>query len=459
MKRTYILLISLILLVSQTMAGSRKPGWVKQRPNNPDYYIGIAFCQKKASSAIDYMQDTRTRALRELSSEIEVTISSNSILHQLENNNDFYQSYESKINASVMQTLEGYELETWEDKKEYWVIARLSKAKHKLQKEIKLDRAKMTASVHMEEAQKHLDNRHPYAALEAYFKAALSIKDHLEADLTHRSIHGTQNIGTAIQNGITTTLQSLTIEPGQDTYQIGRTGIANLKPTAQVNHNTSDGKLPSEGVPVTFKFIAGSGNLQERAVSNSDGGVSTSISNIKTGLKNQQVLIELDTTPMAEMFEQNEALFKLFLGKTPLPHTVITIELEKILASFSIQEIVVDNQKVCESLQRDIKALLSQNYFIFTQNEQLSKYAISINPTVTKGETKTGNGYTVYVVYGGLNITIEDISTGHEVFTHNISGVRGFQPGSYGHAIAAACRTILSRFQEEVVPALDQLEL
>ena len=458
MKRTYIFMMIMILLGGQLMAAPRKPAWVKQRPNNPDYYIGIAF-SKKTGSTIDYMQDTRTRALRELSSEIEVTISSNSILQQLESNNDFYQSYESKINSSVLQTLEGYELETWEDKKEYWVMARLSKAKHKLQKEMKLDRAKMTASVHMEEAQKHLANQRPYAALESYFKAALSIKDHLEADLTHRSVNGTQNIGVAVQNGITTTLQNLTIEPEQKTYQIGRTGIANLKPTAQVNLNTPDGSFAAEGVPVTFKFIAGSGNLQEKGVSDHSGAVSTSINNIRTGLKNQQVQIELDIAPIEELFEQNEAIFKLFLGKTPLPRAVIKIELEKILASFSMQEIVVDDQKVCESLQRDIKTILSQNFFTFTQDEHQSKYAISINPTVTKGETKTGNGYTVYIVYGGLNMTIVDVSSGHEVFTHNISGVRGFQPGSYSHAITSACRTILTRFQEEVIPALEQLDL
>ena len=458
MKKTYLLLISLILLASQTMAGPRKPAWVKQRPNNPDYYIGIAF-SKKTGNTIDYMQDTRTRALRELSSEIEVTISSNSILQQLESNNDFYQSYESKINASVLQTLEGYELETWEDKKEYWVMARLSKTKHKLQKEMKLDRAKMTASVHIEEAQKHLANQRPYAALESYFKAALSIKDHLEADLTHRSVTGTQNLGVAIQNGITTTLQNLTIAPEQAAYQVGRTGIANLKPRAQLNLITPNGSFPAEGVPVRFTFIAGSGNIQDKSVSDHDGTVSTSINNIRTGLKNQQVLIELDIAPIQELFDENEALFKLFLGKTPLPQAIIKIELEKVLASFSMQEILVDGQKVCESLQRDVKAILSQNFFTFTHDEQQSKYAISINPTVTKGETKTGNGYTVYIVYGGLNMTIVDVSTGHEVFTHNISGVRGFQPGSYTHAITAACRTILARFQEEAIPALEQLDL
>lgn len=458
MKKTYLIIILVSQLAFQLMAAPRKPGWVRQRPNNPDYYIGIAF-SNKAGSSIDYMQETRTRALRELSSEIEVTISSNSILHQLENNNDFMQSYESKINSSVMQTLEGYELETWEDKKEYWVMVRLSKTKHKLQKQMKLDRAKMTASVHIEEAQKLLALQRPYSALESFFKAALSIKDHLESDLDHRSVDGNQNIGLSIRKGIITTLQNISIESDRSTLQMGRAGIGNLQPSALVNYNTPTGTYASEGIPVTFKFATGSGVLQEKATSDRAGYVATAITNIRTGLKSQQIVIELDMNPIKDLFKDNETLYGLFLGNTPLPRKTIKIELEKTIAYLHMNEVVVDGQRVCESLQQDIKALLSQNYFIFTQDEMQSKYTITINPTITKGETKTGNGYTVYIVYAGLNMSIIDTTTGHELFTHNISGVRGFQPGSYTHAITAACRSILARFKEEVVPALDQLEL
>ncbi len=458
MKYTYVLLLILIQLAVQSTAAPRKPGWVKQRPNDSNYYIGIAF-STKAGSTIDYIQDTRTRALRELSSEIKVTISSNSILHQFENNNYFTQSYESKINASVMQTLEGYELETWEDKKEYWVMVRLSKAKHKLQKEMKLDRAKMTASVYIEEAAKYIEDQQPYAALESYFKAAQSIENDLESDLNYRNVNGTQNIGQSIQNGITNTLQNISIETGKSTYQIGRTSVAGLQPSARVIFHNHDTAIPVEGVPVTFRFIAGSGNLQNSANSNREGEVSTTITNLRTGLKNQQLLVELDMKPIQAMFEKNEELFHLFLGKKPLPQLKINIELAKVVATFTMNEAIVDGQKVCESLQRDIKAMLSQNFFTFTQDEPQSKYAVSITPSITKGETKTGNGYTVYIVYGGLNMTIVDVASGHEIFTHNISGVRGFQPGSYAHAINTACQNIWSRFQEEAIPALEQLDL
>ena len=458
MKRFYILLLVLTQTVGLMTAAPRKPAWVKQRPNNTDYYIGIAF-SPKTGNTIDYMQDTRTRALRELSSEIEVTISSNSILHQLENNTDFYQSYESKINAAVLQTLEGYELESWEDKKEYWVMVRLSKTKHKLQKEMKLDRAKMTASVYIDEAVKFIEQQKPYAALESYFKAAKSIENHLESDLNYRNVSGTQNIGQSIQNGITSTLQNISIDTETGTYQTGRTGIANLQPSARVNYHYSEEVIPVEGIPVTFRFIAGSGNLQANATSNRNGEVSTTITNLRTGLKNQQLLVELDMAPIKEIFEKNEALFNVFLGKTPLPSLKIRIELAKVMATFTMSNTMVDGQLVCESLQRDIKSVLSQNFFTFTQDEQQAKYAVSITPSITKGEPKAGNGYTVYIVYGGLSMTVVDVATQNELFTHNISGVRGFQPGSYSHAINAACQNLLTRFNEEVIPALEQLDL
>ena len=49
----------------------------------------------------------------------------------MESNFEFKEEYEAKINTSVQETLEGYEVLTWEDKNEYWVMTRLSKDKYK----------------------------------------------------------------------------------------------------------------------------------------------------------------------------------------------------------------------------------------------------------------------------------------------------------------------------------------
>ena len=54
----------------------------------------------KQAGKADYRSEARSQALKQLSSEIKVTVSSNSVLHQIENDFQFKEQYESKINRN-----------------------------------------------------------------------------------------------------------------------------------------------------------------------------------------------------------------------------------------------------------------------------------------------------------------------------------------------------------------------
>ena len=88
-KRTNISLIAFLALMLLPFGAEakRKPGWVKQRPNDQTFYIGIAVLPKEGREA-DYRQAARGAALKQMSSEIKVNISSNSVLHKIENDNE-----------------------------------------------------------------------------------------------------------------------------------------------------------------------------------------------------------------------------------------------------------------------------------------------------------------------------------------------------------------------------------
>lgn len=459
MTKVGLLLVFLSFVLLNLHAGPKKPSWVKQRPSDTEYYTGIAF-SAKTGSAVDYMQDARSRALRELSSEIKITISSSSILHQVENNTDIYHKYESKINSSILQTLEGYDIQTWEDKKEYWVMVRLSKSKYALRQQMKLDQAKMTASSLIDEAEKMVESNNPYTAIEFYLKAALALKNNLESDLTHRSVNGSRDLGITILQGLARTFQNMAIEPVQKQWVIGRAGVANISPSAQVLFATPHfDRQPASGVPVRFSFVSGSGTIVETGTSALDGMVSTSVTNLRQGIKRHQILMEPDTESLHKMFDNNQDLWKIFMGNIALPQAVVAIELEKVVASIEFSDVIFEGRKVCEALQRDIKSILSQNFFTFSADTGRAAYSVKVEPVISKSEVKKGQGYTVYIVYVEMEVAISQTDTGDEVFSHHISGIRGFQPGSFGHAIDAACTTMRQRFTEEVIPLMEQLDL
>jgi len=166
------LLTFLVLLFSVNSFAKKKPDWVKQRPNDASYYIGIATVPK-TGSAVEYRQTARGAALKQMSSEIKVNISSNSVLQKIETDFEYKEAYESKIQASVEQTLEGYEVLTWENRKEYWVMTRLSKQKYARAKQMKLDKAKMMASSYLTDARRAINNYDAYSALNYLAKAPL----------------------------------------------------------------------------------------------------------------------------------------------------------------------------------------------------------------------------------------------------------------------------------------------
>ena len=116
----FILVLLTAFAIPQGVSAKKKPQWVKERPNDPAYYTGIAMAQKTGDER-EYVKTTRAKALKQMSSEIKVRISSNSVLHQLDNLAGFQEEYEAEIRTSVEQTLEGYEVETWQNRKEYWV--------------------------------------------------------------------------------------------------------------------------------------------------------------------------------------------------------------------------------------------------------------------------------------------------------------------------------------------------
>jgi len=121
------------------------PLWVSSRPNNGFKFVGIGFAEKKPGS--NYQLEAKKNALFDLSSEIKVDISSNSLLYTVQNNNTFNENFTSLIQLSNSDNIEGYQLiDSYENDKQYWVYYQLDKAEYAAQKEKKKQQTIQSAS-------------------------------------------------------------------------------------------------------------------------------------------------------------------------------------------------------------------------------------------------------------------------------------------------------------------------
>jgi hypothetical protein len=132
MRNIFILLF--VCLLASCSASKRvvqdevviSPEWVSARPISSSYYIGIAKASKQSE---DYQALAKQNALMDLSSEISVKLSSESIFHQVDKGESYREDYQSLIQIESQKNLEGYTLVgSWENEGEYWLYYQLSKA-------------------------------------------------------------------------------------------------------------------------------------------------------------------------------------------------------------------------------------------------------------------------------------------------------------------------------------------
>jgi hypothetical protein len=139
-KYIYIFLLGCLLLFAcKSNKGLKlKPDWVQNRPTNEIYYVGIGIASK-ASNPFNYQQVAKKNAVNDLISEIKVTVSSNSVLQQYQNNKEFSQQFESDVKITAMNTIEQFNVvDSWEDKDFFWIYYRLSKDEYKTAQRKKL---------------------------------------------------------------------------------------------------------------------------------------------------------------------------------------------------------------------------------------------------------------------------------------------------------------------------------
>ncbi|MFO0322440.1 MAG: LPP20 family lipoprotein [Bacteroidota bacterium] len=136
----FLFLTLTVIDYAQSLPEEVAPGWVRRRPVNNSKFIGIGVAEKKPGN--NYQSEAKKNALFDLSSEIKVDISTNSILYTVQNNNQFNENFNSLIKLSSSDNIEGYKLvDTYENDKQYWLYYELDKAEYE---NLKLQRKQQT---------------------------------------------------------------------------------------------------------------------------------------------------------------------------------------------------------------------------------------------------------------------------------------------------------------------------
>ncbi len=458
---SFILLLMVSCSPNTSAAKRRAPQWVNERPISSEYYIGIAVVKKDANQT-NYMQLVKNQALQDLSSEISISISSNSVLHQFENNTSFKEEFEADIRTSLAQDLEGYEMvSSWDNNKdgEYWVYYQLSKNQYALLKRIKLNKAKKLSQSYFEEGKQYENQLDLFQALNYYAKSLDAIKNHLDEDLSVMTLDGNINLGTDIYNSIQNIFNRTQLTPDKKTIQlqISTSQKEPIKVKAVWSADESD-KIISQ-LPLKLEFTKGEGILNREVSTNQFGYATSQLSKVISKQKLQEITISLDLSTILDENNENYELNKLFFTSESTPKSKISVNVERLKAYMNFSEKIFGEDSKRGILENNLKKELSENFFSFTNDKDQAKVILDINTNVTKGEIKEGTNYKVYIVYLDCFFSLTDANTGMEIFNDAIYEVKGMKTISYDYAVKEAYDQAIGEINKTIIPKLNQLDL
>ncbi len=458
MARQLSFLTFVLLFAGITTLQAAKPKWVKKRPSEKEYYIGIGMTYKNQALGLDYAKKARADALKEMASEIEVNVSSNSLMRKFEDNYEFRETFESEISTSAEENLTGYEVQTWENKREYWVLMRLNKNEYQRRKDLDLNMAKKRAASFLLEARLLKEKQDISASLAAYFKAIESLQHHLKDDLTYRSVNGNINFGSDIMQDLRDIFTKISVTPENPDYNISFSRSMERPLKVKVEYYPSSGrKIPVHNFPLHFYFSEGSGILQEKVVTNRGGDAASYIQKLESSRKKQQVITTFDHSVLLQKENIESPLVAFFLPEETIPQARFNIELQKSTAWFTASERILGDPAPTTPFSKHLKSQLNETFFNFTLAPEQAKYQVVVNVDFRKGEIKKGNGYQVYLVFADLFISVISAETQTEIFTGTLSEIKGMRPGSYDQALKEARAKLLEQFKQEIYPQLEAL--
>jgi len=347
--KAILLVVVLMMQVEASSFFFRKksppPAWVNSLVSDSAYFMGVG------SSRIDkknkmHVENARKDALNELASGISVEIFSSNVLVTLVKNDKLTDEFNSLIRSRIMTDLEGYEVvDSWQDKKNYWVLYRLSKSDyHQLQKKRKQDATAIALSYYNQavRAQSEGDLK---AAIVLYARTIDAVKLYLHEPIVALTSEGETNIVVQAFARLRSQIQSLQLAGREKSLDILYSAIPDSE-QLRYRLTTSSGK-PVAGFPVLAHYSE-TAITDPIRLTDSDGKVQFKLPKIKSQKANEMLTITPDISRVVQESATNFTVRKAILD-IPVQTLSIPVNIRRPSIYYEIEERIT-GRELSESL-------------------------------------------------------------------------------------------------------------
>ncbi|KAA3613754.1 MAG: hypothetical protein DWQ05_15870 [Calditrichaeota bacterium] len=443
-------ILSLVVLncAQSTLGGEKKPKWVKKRPVTRLFYIGIAAVEKQVGSQ-DHIQAAKSQALNDLVSEIEVKISGEFINQVSERAGMVEDEVKSIVRAQTKTAIEGYELvDTWDDKKTYWVYYRLSKGLwEEIQREKREKAMRLSLSMYSTGMSK-LAARDYGSALTFFSRALQPIQPYpaepLETTYNGNKIYLQESITLAIQDLVSRI--ELIPPAGNNDVKMGQT-IRRPYTVKTVYNDDSGQQIPVSHLSLKFSFVKGAGKLISTGRSNAQGVALCRLSKVTAQDKIQIVKAEMDVDAFVQQ-DSVGTITKNTISNMPFPSANIVLSVTGLTAFIEAKELNLGRQIKLPQIEPAIKNSLLENGFTLTDNLSKAEVMIKVDAQSRQG----GRSHGISVSYVDLNLSAIDMRSGEEVYKNSLNGAKGFDLSSFDKAGINAFQEAAKKITREMMP-------
>ncbi len=422
--------ILFIIFIIAGCAGSRKnvkpkPSWVYNRPVNTAYYVGVGIASKTSAPG-EYQQIAKKNALNDLISEIKVTVSTNSVLSQFQNNKEFKQQFESESKVSALNTIEDFQVvDSWEDADQYWIYYRLSKDEFAAARRRKMMLATEKAEDYLLRAEQFDIRQNYMQAFRTKVKAMAALQEFLNEDIQTlykgKQVYLVNEILTSIQNQLyKVSFQSMV------TSLKGKVGkpISSPFDVFVFLSDTNTGKIPVQFMPMRMSNDQGRMEYGAQTETDHKGYASFSVARILSKDPVQLIRLSTDLQKAIRVDSLNQSLQNILLS-LDVPSTTIRVNVEAIKMYIESDEKNLSQNLGMNYIEPVLKKLLIDSAGCnFVRNKSDADYILKISANTKSLGIIWGNMHQTSL---NLFLSMIDNKNDAEVFKDALQEVKGFQ--------------------------------
>lgn len=452
MNRLYFLLIiclgcspSLTNSSLKTDLQNPRPDWLSAKPLQDRYYIGIGHSVKDGIN--NYITSAKNSALEDIISEIRVTISSTSVLSQIDANKEFQERYEQIIKTTASDELQEYEqVDAWEDDQNYWVYYRLSKQRYKEIKDEQKRNAVTLALDFFTKAKQSERAGEDVQALGFYFKGFGAIEkylgDPIRLEYEGKEILLTNEIYASIQH----LLDRIQLVANPAEIMLNRR-VSSGTETVVITAVCKDSRKPIPDLPLKASFEKGAGDVFPEYKTDATGQSKILITKISSKDMEQTVGVKVNMLNFAGA--NASPIYSLVAERMVAPKVNILLKVQRPIVYITSDEKTLGVNKSNDQITNRVKNFLTSSGFEFTDSRGKAELWMDINANSEKGAVSGS----IYITYVTAVIKVVTLSENKEIYATTLDRIKGYSL-DYERSSQEAYNKSLEVLEKEKLPEL-----